>query len=189
MTFHDFLSSIGIPSVPTFWSIILFLTSIGIEVIPQIKWKPWSSLIIWVGSRFNEKLNQKIDAKVDALDEKLAKKDQELSNKIDQIEGKVDIVHDTLRKHIEESEIKNLQDTRRDIQNFSNSCSNRIPHTKEEYDFYIHKCDEYETYIKTNHVKNGVIESAIKNIRRMYDQCIAENGFLNEHGNDDTKSK
>lgn len=73
--------------------------------------EPWSSLIVWVGSKFNEKLNQKIDVKVNALDEKLAAKDTELSNKIDQIEGKVDIVHDSLRKHIEESEIKNIQDT------------------------------------------------------------------------------
>lgn len=182
MTFHDFLSSIGIPSVPSFWGFILFLASIGIEVIPQIKWNPWSSLIRWVGSNFNDKLDRKIDAKVDALDAKLATKDTELSNKIDQLDIKVDSVHNALQQHIAESEVKNLQDTRRDIQNFSNSCSNHVRHTKEEYDFYIHKCDEYETYIATNNIKNGVIESAIKNIRRMYDQCIAENGFLPEHG-------
>ena len=57
---------------------------------------------------------------------------------------------------------------------------NNRKHTKEQFDFMIRECDEYEKYIKKNDVKNGVIEAAIKEIRRLYEKCIQEHSFLKE---------
>ena len=54
MNFADFLQKIGL-SYTTFWGILAFAMSIGIEIIPKIKWSPWSALFLWIGSKINEK--------------------------------------------------------------------------------------------------------------------------------------
>ena len=158
MTFKEFITSIGFGSGVSFWGVIAFLMSIGIEIIPKVKWKPWSSLLMWIGS----KINARTIAKVDALDQK------------------VDDLAKELTKHIADSEINSLQDNRRDILDFCNSCMNKRKHTKEEYDFVIAQCDSYEKYIEKNDIKNGVISAAIREIRRLYEKCIQENSFLKE---------
>lgn len=169
MTFEEFISWLGFTNKVTFWGVIVFLTSIGIEIFPKIKWNPWSSLIKWIGSKFNDK----IDAKIDALN-------KSMDSKIQSVDEKVDKLQSDLSAHVLESENKNLQDIRRDILNFCNACMNGQRHTKEQFDFVIHQCDYYETYIHDHDIKNGVIEAAIKEIRRLYEKCIQEHSFLKE---------
>lgn len=158
MTFQEFISSIGFSNGISFWAVVAFLMSIGIEIVPKIKWNPWSSLFNWVGS----KLNAKIISKVDAIDKK------------------VDALQKELNRHVSDSEVKALQDTRRDILDFCNSCMNGRRHTKEEFEFVIKECDVYEKHIEDNKVKNGVITAAIHEIRRLHQKCIEENSFLKE---------
>lgn len=158
MTFQEFIASIGFKSGISFWGVIAFLMSIGIEIIPKVKWKPWSSLFEWLGS----KLNAEVYAKVDSLDKK------------------VDTVQAELQKHIADSEVQTLQETRRDILDFCNACMNKRQHTKEQFDFVIKQCDDYENCIEKNDIKNGVVSAAIKEIRRLYEKCIQENSFLKE---------
>lgn len=169
MTFEEFISWLGFTNKVTFWGVIVFLTSIGIEIFPKIKWNPWSSLIKWIGSKFNDK----IDTKIDALNESMDAKIQSVDKKVDKLQS-------DLSAHVSESENKNLQDIRRDILNFCNACMNAQRHTKEQFDFVIHQCDYYERYIQDHDIKNGVIEAAIKEIRRLYEKCIQEHSFLKE---------
>lgn len=169
MTFEEFISWLGFTNKVTFWGVIVFLTSIGIEIFPKIKWNPWSSLIKWIGSKFNDK----IDTKIDALN-------KSMDVKIQSVDKKVDKLQFDLSAHVLESENKNLQDIRRDILDFCNACMNKRRHTKEQFDFVIRQCDYYETYIHDHDIKNGVIEAAIKEIRRLYDKCIQEHSFLKE---------
>ena len=164
MTFQEFLESTGLTTT-SFWGIVVFLTSLGIELIPNFKWNPWTTLIKWIGSRFNAKIDEKIDA---------------VRGELKILDKKIDRVQSELDKHVSESETKSLQDTRRDILEFCNACMNNRKHTKEQFDFMIKQCDTYEKYIKKNEIKNGVIEAAIKEIRRLYDKCIQEHSFLKE---------
>lgn len=164
MTFKEFLSAIGL-STTSFWGIVLFLMSVGIDVIPKIKWSPWTTLIKWIGSRFNSKIDSSVDG---------------LRKEIKDLDIKIDKVQTELSKHITESEMKSLQDTRRDILEFANACMNGRKHTKEQFEFVIKQCDDYERYIKDNDIKNGIIEAAIKEIRRLYGKCIREHTFLKE---------
>lgn len=166
MSFQDFLNYIGWKAT-TFWGVLIFLMSIGIEVIPKIKWSPWSALIKWIGSRFNDKIDKKMDT---------------VRGEIKALDLKIDYVQAQLSEHITESEKKSLEDTRRDILEFANACMNGRKHTKEQFDFMIKKCDAYELHIKKNEIKNGVIEAAIKEIRRLYEKCIQEHSFLKEEG-------
>lgn len=162
VTFADFLQKIGL-SYTTFWGILAFAMSIGIEIIPKIKWSPWSALFLWIGGKINDKIDKKVS---------------ESMKKIESVESKVDRLQNELNSHIKESEDKALQEKRRDILDFSNACLNKRKHTKEQFEFIISLCDEYELYIEENKIKNGVITSAIKDIRRLYDKCREERSFL-----------
>ena len=171
MSFQDFLNYIGWKA-STFWGVLIFLMSIGIEIIPKIKWNPWSTLFKWIGSRFNKQIDTKLETvrgEIKALDKK-----------VDSLQLEVGKVQGDLTDHIKESEIKSLQDIRRDILNFANSCMTGRKHTMEQFDFVIKQCDEYEAYIQKTDTKNGVIEAAIKEIRRLYEKCRHENSFLKE---------
>ena len=176
MSFQEFIATIGFKSEISFWAVLAFLMSIGIEIVPKIKWSPWSSLIKWIGTQFNSKINSNIDSKI-----KLVQSDiQAVDKKVEYLQHEVTKVQDDLTNHIKESEMKSLQDTRRDILDFGNACMNGRKHTKEQFDFVIKQCDAYEKYIKKTDTKNGVIEAAINEIRRLYEKCIHENSFLKE---------
>lgn len=188
MSFQDFLNYIGIPSKITFWGLLLFAMSIGIEIIPRFKYNPWSAFISWFGKKFNSHLDDKISGKVEELKQKLSKTDTDLTSKIDALDRKLELLSSDFQQHVSEYETKSLQDTRRDILEFCNSCMNGRKHTREEFDFVIGECDTYEKYIVDKKLKNGVIEAAIREIRRLYDKCIQEHNFLKE-GEDSVFSK
>lgn len=161
MTVAKIVEMIGAKSGElSFWGALIFLLSIGVEITP-IKWKPWSIFLSWIGSRLNSRLNAKLV----------------------EIEAKVDKLGDDLDKHISESAAKEIKDTRRDILEFCNSCMNGCRHTKEQFEFVIKQCDDYESYIRTHEIKNGVVDAAITEIRRLNLKCIQENSYLKEGKN------
>lgn len=175
MTFQSFLSSIGLSEV-SFWGILAFLASLWIEKSPKVKWNPWTSLIKWIG----EKFNSHIDAKMDAVKSELKEDIDGLTTKIDSINTDLSGVRTDLDTHIADSRMKSLEDTRKDILDFANACMNNRKHTKEQYEYMVDQCDKYETYIKENNIKNGVIEEAIGEIRRLYHERRRKNDFLKE---------
>ena len=173
MTFQDFLNFIGWKAT-TFWGVLIFLMSIGIEIIPKFKWNPWSTLIKWIGSRFNDKIDKKVD---------------KVRSEIKELDIKIDNVQAELGKHITESDLKALEETRRDILEFANSCMLEQLHTQEQFEFMIKKCDVYKKYIKENKVENGVIESAMSEIDRLYKKCRREHKFLVPMPHDNEKDE
>lgn len=158
MTVAKLLEMIGARSGElSFWGVIVFLFSIGVEITP-IKFHPWSAILGWIGSRLNSHLNAKLG----------------------EIEIKVDKLSTDLNEHITESAAKEIKDTRRDILEFCNSCMNGRKHTKEQFEFVIKQCDDYEEYIRVNKLKNGVVDAAMTEIRRLNLKCIQENSYLKE---------
>lgn len=158
MTFQQFISSIGFSNGFSFWAVVAFLMSVGIEIIPKVKWSPWSAFFGWIGGKIFSKMDKKVD---------------DLNKKIDNVQK-------DLKDHIAESEMNNLQQIRREILDFCNSCMNKRKHTKEEFDFVIRECDSYEQYMEEKKIKNGVITAAIHEVRRLHQKCIEENSFLKE---------
>lgn len=158
MTVAKLVEMIGAKSGElTFWGLVVLVLSIGIEFTP-IKWNPWSAIFGWIGSRLNSKMY----------------------NKVAEIDAKVDALSTEFDKHVAESVAKEIKDTRRDILEFSNSCMNGRKHTKEQFEFVIKQCDDYEAYITENKIKNGFVDAAIQEIRRRNLKCIQENSYLKE---------
>ena len=130
---------------------ICLVVILSLLQISKIPVNPWSAILKWIGNRLNADLTKKINA----------------------IEKKLDL-------HIQESEKKELSDTRRDILEFANSCMNKRKHTQEQFKFILKECDEYEEYVDKNHIRNGEIQAAIAEIKRIYAKCLQENSFLKE---------
>jgi len=119
--------------------------------VSKIPVNPWSAILKWLGNHLNADLKAEISS---------------IGKKLD--------------RHIEESEKKELSDTRRDILEFCNACMNKRRHTKEQFVFVIKECDEYEKYVEENHIRNGEITAAIEEIRRLYTRCLQQGDFLKE---------
>ena len=150
MSLKDILSLAALKDTLSYGG-LAFVILASLLQISKIPVNPWDKIFAWVGDKLNANVKNQIE---------------ELT--------------DRLNKHIRESEIKDVQDTRRDILEFANSCMIGRKHTKEQFDFVIKECDDYETYIEKHEIKNGVVTSAIREIRRLNDKCIQENSFLKE---------
>lgn len=126
-----------------------------IQVTP-IQINPWDALFRWLGGKFNKGLFTRIDILEQKLDE-----------------------------HIEGSNEERIRKVRADILDFGNACMNHRAHTKEEFEFVISECDQYEQHIRKLNQPNGVATATIAEIRRLYEKGIRENSFLKEGGEDD----
>lgn len=157
MSIRDLLSLAALKNTVSVGGIIFVILASLIQ-LSKININPWSWILGKLGDMLNANLKKRIDEQGSEIKE----------------------IRDTLKAHIAETEAKDLQDTRKDILNFANSCMNKRKHTKEEFDFVIAECDKYEAYIEQNNIKNGVITSAIREIHRLNDQCIQNNSFLKE---------
>lgn len=157
MSLKDILSLAALKDTLS-WGGIAFLVIASLLQFSKININPWDKIFGWIGDRLNSKLLERLKG----------------------LETEMTKIKDSLNSHIRESEVRDLQDTRRDILEFANSCMNGRRHTKEQFDFIIKQCDDYESYIEKNDIKNGVVTSAIREIRRLNDKCIQENSFLKE---------
>ena len=150
MSLFDAINILAIKDGVSIGAIVLIFILSMIQV-SKINWNPWDKVLNWFGTRFNKDLRDRII-----------------------------VVEEQLGNHIQESEEKALRDTRESILDFANSCMNHRKHTKEEFEYIISQCDNYEAYIEKNNIKNGVISQAIAEIRRLYAKCIQRNNFLKE---------
>ncbi len=129
-----------------------------IQIAP-IKINPWDKILTWLGNHMNADIVKRVDV----------------------IEAKLD-------EHIKESSDEMIRKVRADILSFGNTCMNGRPHTKEEFEFVISECDQYEKYIEKTQSKNGVATATIAEIRRLYKKGLHDNSFLKE-GDDDEQQK
>ena len=137
---------------------ILVILMTLIQIAP-IKLNPWDKILTWIGNHMNADIVKRVDV----------------------IEAKLD-------EHIKESSDEMIRKVRADILSFGNTCMNGRPHTKEEFEFVISECDQYEKYIEKTQSKNGVATATIAEIRRLYKKGLHDNSFLKE-GDDDEQQK
>lgn len=130
--------------------LFIFAMMTLVEITP-IKLNPWTSIFEWFGKKLNK----------------------EVITKIDKIETRLDA-------HIKDSEQQELRARRTSILDFSSSIIRGVNYHREKFDFMINECDQYEEYCKANNVKNGVAEASISEIRRIYQEHLRNNDFLQE---------
>ena len=138
--------------------LFLFGALCTIIQIAPIQINPWDWLLGWIGERFNAGINKKIN----------------------QLDERIDKMEDNLNNHIKDKAGKDLQEQRRYLINFVNEGVNGLRHSKESFEDAIRACDAYEEYVKENNVHNGVINSTISAIREKYREHLILTDFPSE---------
>lgn len=134
--------------------------------ISPIKINPWDMLLGWIGDRFNSGINKKID----------------------KIDGRVDKLEKQIDKQVEDGKKNKVKEQRQYLIEFVNEGVNGKRHTKESFEYAIKACDEYEAFVRDNHIDNGVINSTIHAIRTKYEEHLikadfaTEEHYINEEG-------
>ena len=129
----------------------LFVFIMTLIHITPINLNPWDKILTWLGNHMNA-----------------------------DIVKRVDVIEEKLDEHIKESSNERIRKTRADILAFGNECMRGTPHTKEQYDFVISECDQYEKHMESTNTPNGVAKATIKEIRRLYAKHMRDNTFLKE---------
>lgn len=128
-------------------SFVIFGAITLIEIAP-IKINPWKSLLKWIGKAINGDLQTQIsDIKTEVSD---LKKDYEL---------------------------KNADDMRWEILNFTNTCRRGVDHSKDEWRHVMNQLAKYEDYTERKKITNGVIEEDSKYLRELYHKRNISNDF------------
>lgn len=126
--------------------------------ISPIQINPWDVLLGWIGERFNSVINKKID----------------------KIDGRVDKLEKQIDEHIEDGKVDKVKEQRQYLIEFVNEGVNGKRHTKESFEYAIKTCDEYEAFVRDNHIDNGVINSTIHAIRAKYEEHLIKADFATE---------
>ena len=71
-----------------------------------------------------------------------------------------------------------IDQLRRNILDFANSCRQGRRHTKEEFDHVIRCHSDYEKILKENDMENGQVNTDYKYIENIYYKCMKDNDFL-----------
>ena len=133
------------------FGVFLFILLLTVIQVTPIKLNPWDKILTWLGNHMNADIVKRVDV----------------------IEGKLD-------EHIRDSANERIRKTRADILVFGNECMRGTPHTKEQFDFVLSECDQYEEHMESTNTPNGVAKATIKEIRRLYAKNLRDNTFLKE---------
>ena len=71
-----------------------------------------------------------------------------------------------------------IQNWRWNVLDFANSCKNGRRHTLDEWKHAIAQLADYENYIESNNLINGVFEEDARYLREEYQRHCRENDFL-----------
>lgn len=138
--------------------LLVFFAVMTLIQITPIKINPWSAIFKWLGKQLNTDVLVKMNA----------------------LEKRIESVEKRQEDHVKESEKDELKARRMTILDFSSSILRGVNYHREKFNFMINECDTYEQYCKDNEVKNGVAQASIAEIRRIYQEHLRNNDFLDE---------
>ena len=125
--------------------------------IAPIKINPWT----WLAKQIGKAINGEVMTEVQSLQKDLAD------------------VHTEIDKIQKAEEVRRADDTRNRILRFDDELRVHMKHSREFFDQILTDIDYYETYCDTHeHYKNSKAESAIKNIRHVYEIVKETNDFI-----------
>ena len=125
------------------------------------------AVIAAVGSFVTSLLNRKW--------QKEDRKNEVLTSLSNEVKG----IQTTLNAHIEESELRDILQTRRRIIDFADECRRGTKHSEEHFNNVLQDITEYERYCKTHeNFENRQAVSSISFVISVYEKCRDENSFI-----------
>lgn len=143
------ITKIQLSQLISYCTIVVVLLSTFLEV-SKIKVNPWTWLAKTIGRAING----------------------EVLEKVDQLEKRLD-------KHIITDDERNADLHRARILQFNTELLRQNKHTEEDFNEILYNIDCYEKYCMAHpEYQNNRAVHAIKNIERIYDECMKNNEFL-----------
>lgn len=178
-----FLSSIDVQSsIKSFWTTIannilpiIIFASIFIEITP-IKVNPISWLVELLFKPIREEMDAKNKEQDDKQAEQFSKLQKQLEDnnnetleKMQQIKNTQVEITNQISARDEKDDVRYMKSLRFDILEFANSIDNGQVHSREEYNHIFDIINEYDEIIVARNLTNGVIEEAVKKIKKHYE--------------------
>ena len=141
---------------------LVWLTGVGGVILTTLvqklstKYKPWS----WIAQQFGRAVNE------------------EMLNKLDTLEAKVDKLEKTDKRQDEERDKQLALDARRRILSTADEIRKKVRHSEEFFNDVLDDISYYRNYCKTHpnfENSKAVISSRI--IEETYQQCLLEDDF------------
>lgn len=143
------IANIQLGQLVGYIALLVALLSTCLEV-SKIKINPWSWLAKTIGRAINGEVLEKVNETKVQLDE-----------------------------HIRIDDERNADLHRARILQFNTDLLHNINHTEEDFNEILYNIDYYERYCKEHEeYKNNRAVHAIRNIKRLYDECMKNHSFL-----------
>lgn len=143
------IANIQLGQLVGYIALLVALLSTCLEV-SKIKINPWSWLAKTIGRAINGEVLEKVNETKAQLDE-----------------------------HIRIDDERNADLHRARILQFNTDLLHNINHTEEDFNEILYNIDYYERYCKEHEeYKNNRAVHAIRNIKRVYDECMKNHSFL-----------
>ena len=137
---------------------IVLIACTMIEVIPVVKFKPWSWIVKKVGSIANENITQRLDV----------------------IEKDITMLKEENAEQDEREKERDALNARREILKFADSLRHGTQFSRESYEQIMIDIDNYERYSNSHpDFMNNRTKAAQKKILSEFDVRDASNDFLN----------
>ena len=130
--------------------LLVGLASTTLIQVAPIEINPWSALARWIGRAINKEILDNVSS-----------------------------MQETLDKHITKDDERYAKQCRLRILRFNDEVLQGKLHTKEHFDETMDDITEYERYCAEHPTyKNNKAVRAIRNVNRVYDECLEKNSFL-----------
>lgn len=161
MSIKDILATSG-------GTVLILMTLVQVSKIEINPWtaigKVFKSLIRAIGKMFNSALIEQMQEVKEAQQE-MREAQQEARNRLDE--------------HIRIDDERNADLHRTYILRFNTELIRKIKHTEEDFNEILYNIRCYESYCKEHEeYENNRAVHAIKNINRVYDECMKDGTFL-----------
>lgn len=134
---------------------VLVVLSMIVEV-SKIQINPWSALFGWIGKRTTKHIDERLDV----------------------MEGKIGEIAKKLDDHVSESQKDAIMSMRALILDFGSAIAEgKRNYTKEQYEFIIGICDDYDDFITSSKISNGVAETTMAIIKDSYAEKLKSGSF------------
>lgn len=153
-----------------FWAACVFVVLTLIEVTP-IKLNPWS----WFGKIVGQAFTGEVMKEMGVLKQDMGAVKNEVGNIKDEVQ---DIKKDVADIR-EEAKEREATSRRTRILEFGDEILHGVNYSKEHFDQILLDVTSYENYCAEHpRYMNSVAEATIKHIKKVYQQCLDNDGFL-----------
>lgn len=159
------------------WAAAIFGLLTLVEITP-IKLNPWS----WFGSIIGKAFTGEVMKEMGGLKQEISgvkKEVGDVKKDVGSVKNEIKDIRQDVADIREEAKEREATNRRSRILEFGDEILHGVKYSKEHFDQILLDVTSYENYCDEHkHYMNSVAEATIKHIKRVYQQCLEDDGFL-----------